>query len=347
MDVPPVTPLPEQHIPDVPASCDLTVTLTHPGQGDHAKVRVWLPLNTWNGRLQTIGGQAYAAGDYGAGLAATVKNGYAAATTDAGASTYIDTNWALNSMGQVNTTLLKNFASRSEQTCAATRRSPATWATATRTRRPASAASPPPGTDGANLRISSVLRTARSLIHRILDQRSDQLLLMHEKLGAHVGRVGMVIWVVALLVLAGCTGSTSSGGHASASGTPAETASSGHPSAAASDGAGPRAAPQLSDARRTFIKTGGRTGSHSFSPISHIQRGTLEVAVVCSGSGVIDVNIGSLVSYTAVCAHGDPGQYDEVGLGRPHRNVAVSVTSKTSGSRALSVGWTKNVTPRR
>ncbi|MGY6025083.1 tannase/feruloyl esterase family alpha/beta hydrolase [Streptomyces spinosirectus] len=113
-DVPPVTPLPEQHIPDVPAFCDLTVTLTHPGQGDHAKVRVWLPQSTWNGRLQTVGGQAYAAGDYGAGLAAAVKNGYAAATTDAGVSTYIDTNWALNSAGQVDTTLLKNFASRSE-----------------------------------------------------------------------------------------------------------------------------------------------------------------------------------------------------------------------------------------
>ncbi|MFI6661553.1 tannase/feruloyl esterase family alpha/beta hydrolase [Streptomyces sp. NPDC050523] len=118
VDVPPVTPLPEQHIPDVPAFCDLTVTLTHPGQGDRAKVRVWLPLNTWNGRLQTIGGQAYAAGDYGGGLAAAVKNGYAAATTDAGVSTYIDTSWALNSKNQVDTTLLKNFASRSEHEAA-------------------------------------------------------------------------------------------------------------------------------------------------------------------------------------------------------------------------------------
>ncbi|MFF8908876.1 tannase/feruloyl esterase family alpha/beta hydrolase [Streptomyces olivaceoviridis] len=118
VDVPPVTPLPGAQIPDVPAFCDVTVTLTHPGQGDHAKVRVWLPLNNWNGRLQTIGGQAYAAGDYGVSLAAAVKNGYAAATTDAGVGTYIDTSWALTGEGKVDRALLKNFASRSEHEAA-------------------------------------------------------------------------------------------------------------------------------------------------------------------------------------------------------------------------------------
>ncbi|MEV6105958.1 tannase/feruloyl esterase family alpha/beta hydrolase [Streptomyces sp. NPDC051940] len=118
VDVPPVTPLPEDHIPDVPAFCDLTVTLTHPGQGDHAKVRVWLPLEGWNGRLQTVGGSAYAAGDYGSAMAVAVKNGYAAATTDAGVSTYIDTGWALDGAGQVNAALLENFAARSEHEAA-------------------------------------------------------------------------------------------------------------------------------------------------------------------------------------------------------------------------------------
>jgi hypothetical protein len=94
------------------------------------------------------------------------------------------------------------------------------------------------------------------------------------------------------------------------------------------------------------VAAGGQTGSHSFSLISRIRRGTLQVAVVCSGSGTVDVNVGSLVSYTAVCAQGDPGQYDEVGLSSGHENVAVSVTSRTSGTWALSVGWTDNVTPR-
>ncbi|GGM21322.1 tannase [Streptomyces fumigatiscleroticus] len=118
VDVPPVTPQPGQQITGVPAFCDVTVTLTHPGEGDHAEVRVWLPLDNWNGRLQTVGGSAFAAGDYGADRAAAVKNGYAAATTDAGVGTYIDTGWALNDKGQVDKTLLKNFASRSEHEAA-------------------------------------------------------------------------------------------------------------------------------------------------------------------------------------------------------------------------------------
>ncbi|WP_214318685.1 tannase/feruloyl esterase family alpha/beta hydrolase [Nonomuraea sediminis] len=115
LTIPPVPPLTDVvEIPDVPAYCDVTVTLTHPGVGDHAKVRVWLPETGWTGRFQAVGGSAYAAGDYGAGLAGAIKSGYAAATTDAGVSTYIDTRWALNSAGEVNTALLKNFADRSQ-----------------------------------------------------------------------------------------------------------------------------------------------------------------------------------------------------------------------------------------
>ncbi|MFD8083551.1 tannase/feruloyl esterase family alpha/beta hydrolase [Kitasatospora sp. NPDC059722] len=118
VDVPAVFPLSDAHIPDVPAFCDVTVTLTHPGQGDHAKVRVWLPGQNWNGRLQTVGGLAYAAGDYGANLAAVVKSGYAAATTDAGVGSYVDTKWALDGRGKVDEALLENFASRSEHEAA-------------------------------------------------------------------------------------------------------------------------------------------------------------------------------------------------------------------------------------
>ncbi|MFF4397420.1 tannase/feruloyl esterase family alpha/beta hydrolase [Streptomyces sp. NPDC001480] len=101
-------------VTDVPAYCELTVTLTHPGDGDHAKVRTWLPVNGWNGRFQAIGGAAYAAGDNGVGLATAVKYGYAAATTDAGVGDVLDTGWALNGARQVNTALLKNFADRSQ-----------------------------------------------------------------------------------------------------------------------------------------------------------------------------------------------------------------------------------------
>lgn len=118
VDVPEIPPIPASQVTGVPAYCDVTVTLTHPGEGDHAKVKVWLPQNGWNGRLQTIGGSAFAAGDYGTGLADAVKNGYAAATTDAGVKSYLDTSWALDTEGRVDTSLLKNFASRSEHEAA-------------------------------------------------------------------------------------------------------------------------------------------------------------------------------------------------------------------------------------
>ncbi|MFJ9865937.1 tannase/feruloyl esterase family alpha/beta hydrolase [Streptomyces sp. NPDC101165] len=98
----------------VPAYCEVTVTLTHPGDDDHAKVRTWLPAQGWNGRFQALGGAAYAAGDNGVGLGTAVKNGYAVATTDAGVGDVLDTHWALNGEGQVDSALLKNFADRSQ-----------------------------------------------------------------------------------------------------------------------------------------------------------------------------------------------------------------------------------------
>lgn len=98
----------------VPAFCQVTVTLTHPGDGDHAKVQTWLPVTGWNGRFQALGGSAYLAGDNGVGLGTAVKSGYAATTTDAGVGDALDTSWALDSKGKVNTALLENFASRSQ-----------------------------------------------------------------------------------------------------------------------------------------------------------------------------------------------------------------------------------------
>ncbi|MER5642401.1 DUF6351 family protein [Kitasatospora sp. NPDC002227] len=111
--VPGAPPLGGFPVPDVPAHCEVTVTLTHPGADDHAKVNVWLPQAGWNGRFQAVGGVAYAAGDSGAGLAGAVKQGYAAATTDAGVGGALETGWALDPAGRVNTALLDNFAARS------------------------------------------------------------------------------------------------------------------------------------------------------------------------------------------------------------------------------------------
>ncbi|WP_338692884.1 tannase/feruloyl esterase family alpha/beta hydrolase [Streptomyces sp. Q6] len=103
----------------VPAFCQVTVTLTHPGEADHAKVQTWLPSVNWNGRFQAIGGSAFSAGDNGVGLGAAVKNGYAVTTTDAGVGDVLDTSWVLDGKGHVNATLLKNFASRSQHEAAA------------------------------------------------------------------------------------------------------------------------------------------------------------------------------------------------------------------------------------
>jgi hypothetical protein len=111
--VPGSPPLGGYPVPDVPAHCEVTVTLTHPGANDHAKVQIWLPQTGWNGRFQAVGGAAYSAGTIG-DVAGAVKQGYAAATTDAGVDTSgLNPSWALNASGQINTALLQNFASRS------------------------------------------------------------------------------------------------------------------------------------------------------------------------------------------------------------------------------------------
>ncbi|MDX6363601.1 MAG: hypothetical protein QOC85_2611 [Streptomyces sp.] len=69
--------------------------------------------------------------------------------------------------------------------------------------------------------------------------------------------------------------------------------------------------------------------------------------MVCSGSGSVEVKVGSFVGYSVVCRDGDPGQYNEVALREGHKKVALSVTSRTTGSWGLSVGWTKAVGPDR
>ncbi|MGP4014598.1 tannase/feruloyl esterase family alpha/beta hydrolase [Saccharopolyspora sp. 5N708] len=114
--VQPPAPAPPPPITGVPAYCDITVTLNHPGANDHARVKILLPETGWTGRFQAVGGSGYAAGDFGASLVAAVRNGYAAASTDAGVTlSFLDTSaWALTPDGQVNLPLLQNFASRSQ-----------------------------------------------------------------------------------------------------------------------------------------------------------------------------------------------------------------------------------------
>jgi hypothetical protein len=113
VEYPPGFPIPP--VTDVPAYCDVSVVLTHPGVGDRVTVRVWLPIKGWTGRFQGLGGGGYSMGWFDAGLAEGVKLGYAVAITDGGHDSNIDDpgSWALGKDGHVNQELLRNFASRS------------------------------------------------------------------------------------------------------------------------------------------------------------------------------------------------------------------------------------------
>jgi Tannase and feruloyl esterase len=99
----------------VPAYCDVSVELTHPGEHDRVLVQVWLPLTRWNGRFQGTGGGGFSSGFFARALAPAVANGYAAASTDGGHGPDMGgpPTWALDEHGRVDTGLLLNFASRS------------------------------------------------------------------------------------------------------------------------------------------------------------------------------------------------------------------------------------------
>ncbi|MBV9650895.1 MAG: tannase/feruloyl esterase family alpha/beta hydrolase [Pseudonocardiales bacterium] len=102
-------------IAGVPAYCDVTVLLAHPELDDRVRVEVWMPLTGWNGRFLAAGGGGFVAGLFDRYLAPAVKDGYAAASTDAGVSTNGSRppSWALDHSGNVNQGLLTNFAFRS------------------------------------------------------------------------------------------------------------------------------------------------------------------------------------------------------------------------------------------
>jgi feruloyl esterase len=83
-----------------PAACRVTATVTHPPAGDAVKVFIGLPLKTWNGRFQGVGGGGFSGGN-AAGLRQPLLGGYAAGSTDTGheggsGSFALDANGRLN-----------------------------------------------------------------------------------------------------------------------------------------------------------------------------------------------------------------------------------------------------------
>jgi pimeloyl-ACP methyl ester carboxylesterase len=110
--------------PDLPVSdpvslsfCNVSVSYTHPGQGDNITVTAWLPVNDWNGRMLGVGGGGWVAGGPNSqsyALAAGIASGYASTTTDAGLNLGADASasgWALVSPGNVHLYNLQNLAS--------------------------------------------------------------------------------------------------------------------------------------------------------------------------------------------------------------------------------------------
>jgi tannase/feruloyl esterase len=96
---PPAAPNPEPgagpSYKDVPAFCRVTIEATPTADSD-IKIEVWMPAAGWNGKFRGEGNGGFAGTIGYQGLAAAVKQGYAAAGTDTGhAGSGVDAAWAL------------------------------------------------------------------------------------------------------------------------------------------------------------------------------------------------------------------------------------------------------------
>lgn len=94
--------------------CNVTLTYTHPGQGDIVTSEAWLPTQ-WNNRFQAVGSGGWTAGRSEltkSMMSGAVGQGYATITTDGGlGSAQLPHGWALLSPGNVNWNSLHNLGS--------------------------------------------------------------------------------------------------------------------------------------------------------------------------------------------------------------------------------------------
>jgi hypothetical protein len=100
-------------IPGLPPFCEVSLTQANPPATDQIHIEVWLPLTTWNGRFEGVGGGGYSCGIMYEELASALQSGYAAASTDCGHSgSQSDGSFALNPDRTLNWPLIVDFAYR-------------------------------------------------------------------------------------------------------------------------------------------------------------------------------------------------------------------------------------------
>jgi feruloyl esterase len=95
--------------------CRVSLGYTHTHHPELVNVEVWLPTNTWQGRLMGLGGGGFDCGLYPDNMMAmlgAVGEGYAAVSTDCGDTMEQDlSEWLLEYPGRVDLHLLEDFAS--------------------------------------------------------------------------------------------------------------------------------------------------------------------------------------------------------------------------------------------
>ncbi|KAJ3461364.1 hypothetical protein MRS44_009917 [Fusarium solani] len=102
--------------PEGVSFCNVSVTYSHLGDQDVIHAHVWLPLSGYNNRFVGVGGGGWITGEIGDdAMSALTYKGYATAATDGGYThdpfSTADA-WLMPNPGNVNQTLLTNFANR-------------------------------------------------------------------------------------------------------------------------------------------------------------------------------------------------------------------------------------------
>jgi Tannase and feruloyl esterase len=95
--------------------CNVTITYTPLDSTNLTEVQIWLP-ETWNGRMQGVGGGGWSAGLYTNGypsMTAAVAQGFAVTSTNGGYTTGDARDWALLAPGKVDYKSLQHYATTS------------------------------------------------------------------------------------------------------------------------------------------------------------------------------------------------------------------------------------------